>query len=86
VFSGGQGAHVCSHRPGQLRTLEQGRIPEAGVQKLMGALQQCNAASVMQCIRGRGTRDTLCVIWANSGASVTQTFNVKVVTSSLCAI
>jgi hypothetical protein len=52
VFSGEQGAHVCSH----LASSEQGRIPEAGVGK-MGALQHA-MQFIMQSIRGAapGTR------------------------------
>jgi hypothetical protein len=41
VFSGEQGAHVCSH----LVSSKQGRIPEAGVGK-MGALLDCGKCSM----------------------------------------
>jgi hypothetical protein len=59
VFSGEQGAHVCSH----LVSSKQGWIPEGGGGCWKdGGTPTCNAVHHAM-HSGRGTRDTLCVIW-----------------------
>jgi hypothetical protein len=58
VFSGEQGAHVCSHLvSSNYRAGYRRRVLERWGHSNVQCSSSCNA------LAGRGTRDTLCVIW-----------------------